>query len=213
MWVPLALALVVAGAATDAEDPAPAAAPAAITRASVHPWGVGLEVGFDLPFERVQLPMPSARLEFTRRLTLPMSTFAIIGVRTGYSYGAGEGRAADPVLGVDEHAFLMAHRVPVRALGRLGLHADGADAGIQLSGGLDVVAVQAQSFGRTTAFTAMTAAASLGGFVTVPLGRDFALGLVGEWDTARIDLSTLTPGLTGDLSGIRLALLVSFLFG
>jgi hypothetical protein len=175
-------------------------------------WALGLEVGLDVPTAE-RLPMASTRVDLGWRMALPQSTFASVGLRTGYSYVAGETGAADPVLGVDEHALLMAHRIPVRAAGRLGLRADsGAEVGVLASGGVDVALVSAQSFGRVVSTTATTPAGSVGGFVSLPMGDAVGLALVGEWDAAAVDLAALTPGVPGDLSAFRLALAVNLRF-
>jgi hypothetical protein len=182
------------------------------TAPALHSTALSLEVGIDVPAAQ-RLPMASTRLELDWRLALPASAFAGVGLRSGYSFVSGEVAVADPVLGVDNHALLMAHRIPMRMVGRLGLNGDGIDVGILASGGADVALIQAQSFGRVGSQTAVMPAGSVGGFLDIALGDAFSLGVMGEWDSAVADLAALTPGLSGDLSALRLALVVNFLFG
>lgn len=182
------------------------------TRA-LSPWDVALQLGLDVP-GAPRLPMASTRVDVGLQFALPGSTFAGVGVRTGYSYIAGDLAVVDPVLGTDEHALLMAHRVPVRLVGRAGLRADDALAvGLVASGGVDVALVQAQSFGRVAAPTSFVPGASVGAFVTRAFGETMDIGVSGEWDTATVDLAASTPGLSGDLSSLRLALDLHFNFG
>lgn len=221
MWLPVVLAVAAtlpglaqapeaapATPAVSAEAPAPtAAAPTA-----PHAMALSLDVGVDVPASQ-RLPMASSRLELGWRLALPASVFAGVGLRSGYSYVAGEVAVADPVLGVDNHALLMAHRIPMRMVGRLGLDGDGVDVGVIASGGADIALIQAQSFGRVGSQTAVMPAGSVGGFLDIAMGDSLSLGVLGEWDAATADLAALTPGLSGDLSAFRLALVVNFLFG
>ena len=185
---------------------------AAAPTTAPHSTALSLDVGVDIPSAQ-RLPMASTRLELDWRLTLPASAFAGVGLRSGYSFVSGEVAVADPVLGVDNHALLMAHRIPMRMVGRLGLNGDGIDVGIMASGGADVALIQAQSFGRVGTQTAVMPAGSIGGFLDIALGDALSLGVMGEWDSAVADLAALTPGLSGDLSALRLALVVNFLFG
>ena len=191
---------------------AEAAPMAAAPTTAPHSTALSLDVGVDIPAAQ-RLPMASTRLELDWRLTLPASAFAGVGLRSGYSFVSGEVAVADPVLGVDNHALLMAHRIPMRMVGRLGLNGDGIDVGILASGGADVALIQAQSFGRGGSQTAVMPAGSVGGFLDIALGDALSLGVMGEWDSAVADLAALTPGLSGDLSALRLALVVNFLFG
>ena len=184
----------------------------AVPTTAPHSTALSQEVGIDVPAAQ-RLPMASTRLELDWRLALPASAFAGVGLRSGYSFVSGEVAVADPVLGVDNHALLMAHRIPMRMVGRLGLNGDGIDVGILASGGADVALIQAQSFGRGGSQTAVMPAGSVGGFLDIALGDALSLGVMGEWDSAVADLAALTPGLSGDLSALRLALVVNFLFG
>jgi hypothetical protein len=147
------------------------------------------------------------------QLELPGNAFATLGVRSGYSFVSGELAVADSVLGVDNHALLMAQRMPVRAAGRLGLRSESVAAGVLASAGADVVNVHAQSFGRVADAMVLVPGASVGGFVTFALNDTAALGFVGEYDVAAVDLSALTPGVSGDLSAVRVALCLKLSFG
>ena len=185
---------------------------AAPTRA-LSPWDVALQLGLDVP-GAPRLPMASTRVDVAMQLSLPSNAFASVGARTCYSYVAGDIAVVDPVLGVDEHALLMAHRVPVRLVGRAGLRGDdGLAAGLVVSGGADVALVQAQSFGRVAQTTSFVPGGSVGAFVTRNFGDTMQLGVVGEWDSAAVDLAAAAPGLSGDLSALRLALDLHFNFG
>jgi hypothetical protein len=193
-------------AAVVAADPTPTWLP-------LSPWELALQLALDVP-AAPRLPMASTRVDVARQFALPASTFAAVGVRVGYSYVAGEVPVVDPVLGVDEHALVMAHRVPLRVVGRIGLRADDAlSAGLIGSAGADVAFAWAQSFGRVTSPQGLVPGASLGAFVSCALSESLLLGLVGEIDTAAIDLSAATPGLSGDLSAVRLALDLHIPFG
>ena len=231
MWLPVALVLT-AAAPPDipippiAEaEPAPAAVPTpaasaeapatpAPAPASRKPWAVGLELGLDIPAAQ-RFPMASTRLGLDWRAPLAAGVFGGVGVLTGYSYVVGEQAVADPVLGVDEHALLMAHRIPLRARLRLGLDAEGAPVavGVQASGGADVAVISAQSFGRQASLTSVMPALSAGGFLDIAMGPQLGFGVVGEWDSALADLAAAAPGLSGDLSAFRLAVLMTFAFG
>jgi hypothetical protein len=194
------------------EATATVAAPPPSTRA-LSPWDVALQLGLDVP-GAPRLPMASTRVDVAMQLSLPSQAFASVGARTGYSYVAGDVSVVDPVLGVDEHALLMAHRVPVRLVGRAGLRGDdGLAVGVLASGGADVALVQAQSFGRVAQTTSFVPGGSVGAFVTRNFGDTMQLGVVGEWDSATVDLAAAAPGLSGDLSALRLALDLHFNFG
>jgi hypothetical protein len=213
-------------AAAAAQDAPPAPAPLATTTAALPPspvatttiralapWDLALQIGLDVP-GAPRLPMASTRLDLGLQFALPASTFGSVGLRTGYSYVAGDIAVVDPVLGVDEHALLMAHRVPVRLVGRAGLRGDNALAiGLVASGGVDVAFVQAQSFGRVASTSSLVPGASVGAFVTRAFGDAMDIGLSGEWDTAAVDLAASTPGLSGDLAALRLTLDLHFIFG
>jgi hypothetical protein len=179
----------------------------------LSPWDVSLQLALDFPASP-RLPMASTRIDVTRQFALPSQSFACLGVRTGYSYVAGDIAVVDPALGVDQHALLMAHRVPLRLVARAGLRADdGLAVGAIVSGGADVAAVQAQSFGRVATPLALVPGASLGAFATRSFGETMHFGVVGEWDSAALDLSATTPGLSGDLSALRIAFELHFDFG
>lgn len=233
MWLPVAFALTAATPPdlpipplAEPETPpatAPATAPAASAAgpaqthaapASLTPWAIGLELGLDIPAAQ-RFPMASTRLGIDWRTPLAAGVFGGVGLLSGYSYVAGEQAVADPVLGVDEHALVMAHRIPLRARLRLGLDADGAPVavGLQASGGADIAVVSAQSFGRQASLTSVMPALSVGGFLNIAMGPQLGLGVVGEWDSAQADLAAAAPGLSGDLSAFRLAILMTFGFG
>ena len=221
MWLPVVLAVAATlpglvqapeAAPTTPAVSAEAPPPTAAAPAGPHAMALSLDLGVDVPASQ-RLPMASSRLELGWRLALPASVIAGVGLRSGYSYVAGEVAVADPVLGVDNHALLMAHRIPMRMVGRLGLDGDGVDVGVVASGGADIALIEAQSFGRVGSQTAVMPAGSVGGFLDIAMGDALSLGVLGEWDAATADLAALTPGLSGDLSAFRLALVVNFLFG
>jgi len=211
MWVPLLLAIAAADPATPPE-PAPAAVQEAPAKTG-GAFGLGLDAGLDLPVDDARFPMASTRVELVWRAPLGGPLVVNLGLRSGYSYAAGESAVSDAALGVDAHALLMAHRIPLRGLARFGLRGEGLEAGLQASGGADVVLLEARSFGRSASSNALTAAMSAGAYALVPMGDALSLGLVGEWDSALVDIAARTPGLSGDLSAMRIALLASFLFG
>lgn len=200
----------VADPAAGVAAPAAPATPAA--PAALKPIAVGLELGLDIPGAQ-RFPMASTRLALDWRTTLAPGIAGALGFATGYSYVAGEQSVADPVLGVDDHALLMAHRIPLRARLRLGIAAEDAPVvvGLQGSGGADVALIGAASFGRTGSLTTVLPAYSLGGFLDVAMGPALGIGVVGEWDSASAELPA-TPGLSGDLSAFRLAVLMTFAF-
>lgn len=212
MWVPLLLAIAAADPAAGTTDPTPTVIQDAPTKGS-GAFGLGLDAGLDLPVDDARFPMASTRIELVWRAPLGGPLVVNLGLRSGYSYAAGESAVTDAALGVDEHALLMAHRIPLRGLARFGLRGEGLEAGLQASGGADVVLLEARSFGRSASSNALTAAMSAGAYALVPMGDALSLGLVGEWDSALVDVAARTPGLSGDLSAMRIALLASFLFG
>lgn len=229
MWLAVAVTL---AAGAPVEDPIPpftgeatppaasaagettAAAPAPASPAAPKAWALGLEAGLDVPAPQ-RFPMASTRLELAWRTHLGAAVLGAVGARTGYSYVAGEHSAADPVLGVDEHALVMAHRIPMRVLVRMGLQSDSLpmEVGAQASGGADVAIITAQSFGRGSSLTAVLPAFSAGAYLSIPMGDALGIGVVGEWDSALADLAAVAPGVSGDLSALRLAVLMTFAFG
>ena len=101
----------------------------------------------------------------------------------------------------------------MRAAGRLGLAGDTVAAGVVASVGANIVSVHAQSFGRVADALVVVPGASVGGFVDVALNDTAAVGLVGEYDVDVVDLAALTPGVSCDLSAVRLALFLKLSFG
>lgn len=214
MWLSVAVVLASLSVAQPAVATGDGVASPPAPSVVFHPWSLGLELGLDVPGTN-RLPMASTRVDLGWRTPLGRGAFGGVALRTGYSYVAGEQAVADPVLGTDAHALLMAHRIPMRAQLRLGLKADGApvEVGVQVSGGADVAVIQAQSFGRQSSSTAVMPGLSAGGFMNVALGESVGLGALGEWDSATADLAAGTPGLSGDLSAIRIAVVMTFVFG
>ncbi|MDP2343398.1 MAG: hypothetical protein Q8O67_20740 [Deltaproteobacteria bacterium] len=228
LLLPMLLIRATAGTAdlpplAEIEEPTTAATttatmPPATTTAAFRPWVFGLETGLDVPVDQ-RLLMASARIAGGLRLDLPAGVVAGGGLRTGYSYVAGQGPVADAGLGVDDAAFLMAHRIPIRGEGRIGWRAaDGPlDGPVEIgaigSAGADVVLLQSNAFGRKGSSTALAPGFSVGGYLSFGLGDSLALGLLGEWDAAVVDLASTAPGVSGDLSAARLAITLSFAFG
>ncbi len=212
---PTTTATTTAATATEATA---TAAPTATTATSFAPWALQFDAGLDVPVDQ-RLPMASVRLGGAGRLELPNLLVATIGLRTGYSYVAGQGAVADPTLGLDAAAFLMAHRVPLRGDLRLGVRADDGpfdrplEMGIVASGGADLVFAQTNAFGRAASSTAVTPGLSLGAYLSFALDERLGIGVVGEWDSAAVDVRSTAPGVSGDLSAVRVALALSLSFG
>ncbi len=190
---------------------APPTTPAATTLA---PLAVELNVAVDLLTDG-RLPMPSARLIVGPQFAFGDNVDAAVGFATGYSYAAGEGAVTD--LGTDANAFLMAHRIPLRAAGRLSLHAGGdappVSLGLTLSAGADVVIATSHSFGQNRSTTSLAPGASAGARVVWQLSPLFGLGVVGEVDSAVLDDALVAPGISVDVGAVRVGLVSFFSFG
>jgi hypothetical protein len=162
--------------------------------------------------------MGSMRLDLDHRLVLSGPLFAELGARTGYAYVAGKGLVRDAALGSDATAFMMAHRIPVRAYGALGVRLNPSspmpiDIGLNASGGFDFAFVQAHSFGRTVTPFLAAPGVSTGVFLDVNVVDKFSIGTTAEWDSSVFsDLAAIAPGWSGDLSAFRIALHLSYRF-
>lgn len=201
------------------QEPAPEAATAASTAPppatadALPPVAAELNVAVDLLADG-RLPLPSTRLIIGPQFAFSDTVEAAVGVATGYSYAAGEG--AVTARAVDDDAFLMAHRVPLRAAARLSLHGrDGppVSLGLTLSAGADIVFATSHSFGQTSSTTTLAPGASAGARVVWQLSPLFGVGVVGEVDSAIIDDNAVTPGVSTDVGAVRVGLVTFFSFG
>lgn len=205
------------GVSSTPATPATGGAIAPETRPSAGPFALGLDVGVDIPV--AGLPMASARAEGGLRVPLAGPFIAGVGLRSGYSYVAGEGVVVDALRGTEPHGFWMVHRIPIRAALKLGVSSDDValfgvpvEAGLIASAGPDVAISRAHSFGRTVDTVDVVAGAALGGYLLLDLGV-VHVGALGELDAARAPLGARAPGVSGDLTATRISLLTSFPFG
>jgi hypothetical protein len=175
-----------------------------------------MSAGLDVPGSPY-LPLPALRVDVLHRIELMGPVFIDMGGRLGYSYDASKGVAHDALLGTDTAAFVMAHRIPLRAYGSLGVHLNQAglpiDVGMLATGGADLAFVQAHSFGKSANLFSAAPSYSAGGFMDVIVTEGIGVGITTEWEGANFTaLPQQVLGVSGDMSAFRLALHLSCSF-
>ncbi len=183
-----------------------------------QPLGLGIDAALELPVA-ARFPMASTRIDFRYQVPAGAALVAV-GLRSGYSYLAGQGPVEDPRLGADAAAYLLAHQIPLQVVAAVGLRADEAPlvhlplrASVMGGAGTRFVFGEAHSFGRTASVFAVVPVLTLGGSLELELSNALRVGLLGEYDAARLDLAAAAPGVSGDLSTIRLGLNVTYAWG
>lgn len=200
-----------------AVDDVPTPAVADASRAEgLPPLALRLDVGVDMPLAS-RTPMASTRADFHWE---GMSRFGLLqaGLRGGYSYAMAEQAVVDAALGVEPHALVMLHGIPVELIAGWSARIPSAPvfkapvrAGVYGTGGLRVVTGSVRAWGRTADVLTVAPAAAVGGSLDVELGT-IRLGAFAEWNVAGIALPE-APGVSGDLGGARLGLAITFGLG
>lgn len=214
----------VESAAPLGEAPAPAVSAIVPTAAPTtpaqpfQPLGLGIDAALELP-AAPRFPMASTRVDFRYQVPAGPALVAV-GLRSGYSYLAGQGPVEDARLGTDAAGYLLAHQIPLQVVAAIGLRADEAPlfhlplrANLMGGAGTRLVIGEAHSFGRTAAVFSVVPVLTLGGSLELELSAALRVGLLGEWEAARLDLASAAPGVSGDLSAIRLGLNVTYAWG